>query len=192
MRKGANTMHQAGNKGIFQQKDATSQAEAAWELIEQSTRDEEFETEASQDLDLMQANTLAHLTTAICRHLLSHPNEEASIKVVLPHLCRCSGCRGALHETLRLCGQDGVHPLYALLNQAEEWACWEAAGQQATLDARQHLHDRGINIVYARDEAIWEEHQDGTVERDHERQTTDPDDFRGGVPPMERVAGSDE
>jgi len=60
------------------------------------------------------------------------------------------------------------------LKHSEEWARWEAAGQQATQDARQHLHEHGVNIVYARDGATWEEHPDGTVESVEKVTTSKP------------------
>jgi len=158
-------MHRTEDRKTTEQKEATVLGGEAWALLDRSTRDEETETEAWQDLDLMRENAAAHLTAAICRHLLDRPEDEANTTVVLPHLCRCSWCRGTLHETLALCGTDAVHPSYALLATAEEWARWEAAGQQATQAARQHLREHGTNIVYARDGAISEEHPDGTVVR---------------------------
>jgi len=157
-------MQQIVDNAITQQKEAARTGEA-WELLDWSTWDEEVETEASQDLDLMRENAAVHITASICKRLLGSPDDEASIKVVLPHLCRCSWCRGTLHETLTLCGTDATHPIYSLLAQAEEWARWEAAGKQATAAARQHLREHGVNIVYARDGVVWEEHPDGTVER---------------------------
>jgi hypothetical protein len=154
-------MHGTKDKETPQQKDVAAQAGEARELLDRSTRDEEPETEASQDLALMRENLAFHLTAAICKHLLCTPEDALNTSVVLPHLCRCSWCRGTLYETLTLCATDAAHPGYTLLATAEEWARWEAAGQQATQVARQSLREQGVNIVYARDGMIYEEHPDG-------------------------------
>jgi len=152
---------------IVLQKEASSPAASSLELLDRSTQGAgtEAETETAQDLVLMRENADAHLTASIALYVIVTPEDEGSIQVVLPHLCRCSWCRGTLHEALALCGTEATHPAYALLAEAEDWARWEAAGQHATQMARHSLQEHGVNVVYARDGVIWEERPDGTVER---------------------------
>ncbi len=121
--------------------------------------------EVEQDLEQLCVDVQAHLTAAITQYVISQPQSEAAIEVVLPHLCRCSWCRNMLHETLALCGREASDPAYSLLEEAEEWARWEAAGRHATEAARQSLRAQGANIIYARDGVLWEERPDGTLHR---------------------------
>ena len=74
-------------------------------------------------------------------------------------------CRTTLRETLANSNSTDSHPVYALLSQADAWSRWEAAGRQATEEARQVLRAHGANVVYARNDGIWEEHPDGTMNR---------------------------
>lgn len=150
---------------ILRRQEAELPDEEVLEILDLSEQDEGEETAATQDLALMRENADAHLTAAIAGYVIRSPGDEATVKIVLPHLCRCSWCRGTLHEALSLCGTETSHPAFSLLAQAEDWARWEAAGRQATEAARQHLHSHGGNVVYERDGAIWEEHPDGTKVR---------------------------
>jgi hypothetical protein len=153
---------------ITQRPEATN--EETWQIIDQFIQDERAcdegaEREVTQDMYLMREDPSVHLTAAIVERVIRAPEQEEVVKVVLPHLCRCSWCRSTLHETLTLCGTERGHLAHTLLDEADTWARWEAAGRHATSEARRFLHEHGGKIVYARDGVIWEEWPDGTEHR---------------------------
>jgi hypothetical protein len=140
--------------------------ESVWDLLDRSTLDETEGTmeEARQDLDAMRGDPAEHLTASIASQLMREP-DEATVKVVLPHLCRCSWCRGALQQAVTLCGNQAAPGVLDLIAEAEDWARWKAAGRQATETARRQLRTAGGSIIYAHEDAIWEEKPDGTAHR---------------------------
>ncbi len=133
-------------------------------------RDEQSDdtAELNEELRLMQEDN-THVTPAIVQHLLAEPDAESVRTVVVPHLCCCSWCRSTVDQALELSGTSASHPAQRLLAQAEDWAKWSAAGQQATQAARTTLHAQGLPVVFSHEGEVWEEDADGSMRKVTER-----------------------
>lgn len=133
---------------IAEQPSDSGPASAVWDVLDRCTQDVVVDTaeDARHDLQRMRENGDVHITSAIARLVVDASETDAVAETALPHLCRCSLCRGTLFEILRRCDVDAAHPAWAMLAETEDWARWDALGRHATQDARHLLREHGASI----------------------------------------------
>jgi len=138
-------------------------SDTAWIDVE-ALRDDAVltqEEETAAALAEMRRDRTAHLASTLLRHLAAGVRGEEIAGAVIPHLGTCTWCSQMLRDTLRLTGVPEESLSYAILEDAEEWARWDAVGRTAAETACRTLMEHGIGYVYGRDGSVYRRQPDG-------------------------------
>jgi hypothetical protein len=117
----------------------------------------------TEDWEEMRADRDAHMSADISAWVRQHPDAPEVEEVLFCHLTRCSWCRNTLWQSLELSRVPEDHPLYLLLEDAEEWERDNDIAIEAREDAEEYLHSNGASIIFARDGMLLAEQPDGSV-----------------------------
>ncbi len=120
-----------------------------------------LEEETNEALAEMRRDRTAHLTSILLRHLAAGERVEEIAGVIIPHLGTCTWCGNMLRETLKLTGVSEDSLAYAILEDAENWERWDAAGRTAAETACGTLTDQCIGYVYGREGAVYRRQSNG-------------------------------
>jgi hypothetical protein len=149
--------------------DLEAGTEPLWEDAEQGG--ERIQSEAVvATLAEMRLDRTAHLTPTLLKCLAADERVEEIGGVIIPHLGTCTWCAGMLRETLRLTGVSEDSLAYAVLEDAEEWGRWNAAGRASAASACRTLIEAGIGYVYGKDGTVYRRQPDGQEVLLHSRE----------------------
>lgn len=115
------------------------------------------------DWALMREDRDAHPSEDVRGFAGEHPDAPEVQEILFRHLTRCAWCRGSLRQGLELSGVASDHPLFALLDEAEEWASRNEIALEAQETARQELHAAGAALIFLQDGKLFAEEANGEV-----------------------------
>ena len=115
------------------------------------------------DWALMRGDADAHPSEDVRRDARENPESEEGQQVLFRHLIRCAWCRTSMRLGLELSGAAADHPLFELLDEAQEWATRKEVALEAQEAARQELHAAGAALIFLQDGKLFAEAANGEV-----------------------------
>ncbi len=111
----------------------------------------------------MRADRDAHMPSSIWNYVRENPEAAEVEEILFRHLTRCSWCRNTLWQSLLINRVTVDHPLYLLLEDAETWERENRIALAARDAARQHLHENGAVLIFARDGKLLAQQPNGSI-----------------------------